>query len=127
MAFSFPSIHTSEVFMSDASESKVLHVSDSQFADTLKKNPMVVVDCYADWCAPCKMIAPFIEELAKDYADKVTFVKLDVDNAPQTAMEYGIRSIPTLLFFKAGKLVDQQVGALPKPALKQRVESLIAT
>ena len=107
------------------STEKALHVSDSDFAATLQKNSLAVVDCYADWCAPCKMIAPFIEELAGEYDSKVAFLKVDVDNSPNVAIQYGIRSIPTLLFFKNGKLVDQQVGALPKHVLKQRVESLL--
>jgi len=106
--------------------SKTLHISDKEFAGTLKENTMVVVDCYADWCPPCKIIAPFIEELAGEYDGQVAFVKVDVDHSPGVAMQFGIRSIPTLLFFKNGKLVDQQIGALPKHALKQRVEALVA-
>jgi thioredoxin 1 len=107
-------------------DSKVLHVGDAHFAETVKQNPMVVVDCYADWCPPCKIIAPFIEELSGEYVGRVTFVKIDVDASPNVAIQFSIRSIPTLLFFKNGKLVDQQIGALPKHALKQRVEALIA-
>jgi thioredoxin 1 len=105
--------------------SKTLHVCDDDFTKTLKDNSLVVVDCYADWCPPCKMIAPFIEELAGTYEGKVAFAKVDVDNCPGIAMQYGVHSIPTLLFFRGGQLVDQQVGALPKHALKQRVEDLI--
>jgi thioredoxin 1 len=112
--------------MSKTSTSKTLHVGDADFAPTIQKNSLSVVDCYADWCAPCRMIAPFIEELAGDYEGRVAFLKLDVDNSPNVAIQYGIRSIPTLLFFKNGKMVDQQVGALPKHVLKQRVESLLA-
>ena len=112
--------------MAEKTASKTLHVGDGEFETTLKNNSMVVVDCYADWCPPCKMIAPFIEELAGEYDGKVAFVKVDVDNSPGVAMQYGIRSIPTLLFFKNGKLVDQQIGAMPKHALKQRVEALVA-
>lgn len=112
--------------MSKESTSKTLHVSDADFAATIQKNSLSVVDCYADWCAPCRMIAPFVEELAGEYEGKVAFLKVDVDHSPNVAIQYGIRSIPTLLFFKDGKLVDQQVGALPKHVLKQRVESLIA-
>ncbi len=107
------------------SKSKVIHGTDAQFAALLKEHAAVVVDCYADWCAPCKMIAPVIEAFSEDYAGKVTFVKLDVDNNPQTAMGFAVRAIPTLLFFKGGKLVDQQVGALPKHALKQRIDALL--
>jgi thioredoxin 1 len=107
------------------SSSKVLHVADAQFAATIKNHPAVIVDCYADWCGPCRAIAPMVEALAEEYAGRVTFVKVDVDNAPNVAMEYGIRAIPTMLFFKGGKLVDQQVGALPKHSLKQRVDALL--
>ncbi|HEY3297007.1 MAG TPA: thioredoxin [bacterium] len=110
----------------NTSTTKVQHVADAEFATTIKQNPNVVVDCYADWCAPCKMIAPFIEALADEYSGRVTFVKLDVDNNPQTAMQYRIQGIPTLLFFKNGKHVDSQVGALPKPALKKRVDDFLA-
>jgi len=105
--------------------SKTLHVGDSEYAAILKQHSHVVVDCYADWCPPCKMIAPFIEELAGEYDGRVTFVKVDVDASPGVAMQYGVHSIPTLLFIRNGQLVDQQVGALPKHALKQRVESLL--
>jgi len=112
--------------MSKQDTSKTLHVGDADFAPAVQKNSLAVVDCYADWCAPCRMIAPFIEELAGEYDGRVAFLKLDVDNSPNVAIQYGIRSIPTLLFFKNGKLVDQQIGALPKHVLKQRVESLLA-
>ncbi len=111
--------------MADNTATKVLHVADADFANTIKQNSRVVVDCYADWCAPCKMIAPFIEQFADEYAGRVTFVKLDVDDNPRTAMQYRIQGIPTLLFFKDGKHVDTQVGALPKPALKKRVDDLL--
>ena len=104
----------------------VLKMTDADFQNTLKNNPLLVVDCYADWCAPCRMIAPFIQEMAVEYSGRVAFSKLDVDHNPQVAIQFGIRSIPTVLFFKNGKLVDQVVGALPKHALKQRVEALTA-
>lgn len=103
----------------------MIHGTDAQFAALMKDHAVLVVDCYADWCAPCKMIAPVIETFSEEYAGRVTFVKLDVDNNPQTAISYGVRAIPTLLFFKNGKLVDQQVGALPKQALKQRIDALL--
>lgn len=111
--------------MSKETSSKAQHVDDAQFGKAIQDNPHVVVDCYADWCAPCRMIAPFIEELAGEFEGRVTFLKVDVDGSPNVAMQYGVRSIPTLLFFKNGKLVDQQVGAMPKHNLKQRVESLL--
>jgi thioredoxin 1 len=111
----------------NTSTTKVQHVADADFAKVISQNPAVVVDCYADWCAPCKMIAPFIESLAEEYAGRVTFVKLDVDDNPNTAMQYRIQGIPTLLFFKNGKHADTQVGALPKPALKKRVEDFLTS
>ena len=104
----------------------VLKLTDADFQNTLKNNSMLVVDCYADWCGPCKMIAPYIQDLAGEYSGRVAFSKLDVDHNPQVAIQFGIRSIPTVLFFKNGKLVDQVVGALPKHALKQRVDALTA-
>ena len=103
----------------------VLKLTDAEFQNTLKNNPMLVVDCYADWCAPCRMIAPLIQELSTEYAGRVSFAKVDVDHNPQIAVQFGIRAIPTMLFFKNGKLVDQLTGALPKHALKQRVEALL--
>lgn len=104
----------------------VLKLTDADYQNTLATNPLLVVDCYADWCAPCRMIAPLIQDLAAEYSGRVAFAKVDVDHSPQISSQHGIRSIPTLLFFKNGKLVDQVVGALPKHALKQRVEALLA-
>jgi thioredoxin 1 len=104
---------------------EVIKLTDAKFQEILKENPLLVVDCYADWCAPCRIIAPFIEELSSEYVGRVSFAKVDVDHSPQISQQFGIFSIPTLLFFKNGKLHDQQVGALPKPALKQKVEGLL--
>jgi len=86
----------------------------------------VAVDFWADWCGPCKMIAPVVEELAEEYDGQIVFAKVDVDSSPLTAAEYGIRSIPTLLVFKDGSPVDQVVGAVPKAVLKQRLDSALA-
>ena len=85
----------------------------------------VLVDFWADWCAPCKMIAPIVEELSQEYDGKLDFAKLDVDASPTTAMSYGVRSIPTLLIFKGGKPVDQIVGAVPKGVLKKKIDSAL--
>ena len=82
----------------------------------------VMVDFWAEWCGPCKMIAPAVHDMAVDYDGQLTVVKLDVDASPNTAMQYGIRSIPALLFFKDGQPVDQIVGAVPKGALKKKVD-----
>ena len=85
----------------------------------------MLVDFWAEWCGPCKMIAPVVEELAKEYAHKLKIGKLDVDNSPRTATTYGIMSIPTLIFFKGGKITDQVVGALNKAELKRKIEENI--
>ena len=87
----------------------------------------VMVDFWAEWCGPCKMIAPAVHDMAVDYDGQLTVVKLDVDASPNTAMQYGIRSIPALLFFKDGQPVDQIVGAVPKGALKKKVDSVLGS
>ena len=102
-------------------------VTDSEFQElVLKSETPVLVDFWADWCAPCKMIAPIVEELAEEYDGQIIFAKVDVDSSPLTAAEYGIRSIPTLLVFKDGSPVDQVVGEVPKAVLKQRLDSVLA-
>lgn len=103
---------------------KPVQLSDKDFDGFLGSNHRVVVDCYADWCMPCRMVAPIIEELAGEM-DGVAFAKLNVDYNQRTAMRFGIMSIPTILIFKEGKMVDQIVGALPKAALKRRVEEAL--
>jgi len=102
-------------------ERKPVQMSDKEFDGFVSSNRLVVVDCYADWCMPCRMVSPIIEELTKEM-DNVAFAKLNVDYNQRTAMKFGIMSIPTILIFKEGKLVDQIVGALPKKALKSRIE-----
>ncbi|HID25881.1 MAG TPA: thioredoxin [Thermoplasmata archaeon] len=89
---------------------------------TVSKYDNVVVDCWAPWCGPCKMIAPVIEELAKEMKGRVVFTKLNVDENQATAMKYQIMSIPTLLVFKNGKLVDKIIGAIPRETLKQKLK-----
>jgi thioredoxin 1 len=91
-----------------------LMISDANFDETIKKNRLVVVDCWAEWCGPCRMISPVIDQLAKEYAKKVLFAKLDVDNNPVTAAKFGIMSIPTLLMIKDATLAEGIVGAVPK-------------
>ena len=102
-------------------ERKPVQISDKEFDGFVSSNRIVVVDCYADWCMPCRMVAPIMEELAKEM-EGVAFAKLNVDYNQSTAMKFGIMSIPTILIFKEGKLVDQIVGALPKKALGDRIE-----
>ena len=102
-------------------------VTDSTFEEEVIKsaNP-VMVDFWAPWCGPCRMVAPIVEELAEEYDGKVEFVKLNTDDNPNTAVKYGIRSIPTLLVFKGGEPVGQIVGFRPKSDLKERLDAVVA-
>ena len=103
--------------------SKPVEVTDADFDEFVKNNPKVVVDCWAAWCAPCRMLAPTIDELASEKPD-VKFAKLDVDKNRAVPTKYGIMSIPTLLYFKDGKLVDKTLGALPKAAIESKLAKL---
>jgi thioredoxin 1 len=97
-------------------------ITDSTFVETVKRYPLVVVDCWAVWCGPCRMIAPVIEELAKEYAGRVVFGKLNVDENPRVAAEFAIMAIPTLFIFKGGNPVDVIQGALPKAYLEAKIK-----
>ena len=103
--------------------SKPVEVTDANFDEFVKNNPKVVVDCWAAWCAPCRMLAPTIDELASEKPD-VKFAKLDVDKNRAVPSKYGIMSIPTLLYFKDGQLVDKTLGALPKMAIESKIAKL---
>ncbi len=107
--------------MSTPSIDKPIVVSDRNFDQTVKNYPLIVVDCWAAWCAPCRAIAPVVEELAKEYSGKVVFGKLNVDDNPETAEKFSIRAIPTLLVMKNGSEVDRIVGVLPKNQLEARI------
>jgi len=100
-------------------------VTDGNFDQVVSQNSVVVIDCWAPWCGPCRMIAPTIEALASQYSGKAVFGKLNVDENPSVAMRYGIMSIPTLLFFKNGSLVDSIIGAVPRSYIEQRLCKLI--
>lgn len=103
--------------------SKPVEVTDANFDEFVKNNQKVVVDCWAAWCAPCRMLTPIIDELAEEKTD-VKFAKLDVDKNRAVPSRYGIMSIPTLLYFKDGQLVDKTLGALPKQAIESRLANL---
>lgn len=103
-----------------------IHLTDENFkSEVLQSDLPVVVDIYATWCGPCKMVAPILEELSKELAGKIKIGKLDVDESPQTPGKYGVMSVPTLMFFKKGQVMDQVVGALPKPQLKSKIEEAL--
>lgn len=100
---------------------KPVEVTDATFKEMIHEHPLVVVDCWAPWCGPCYVIAPVIEEMARDYAGKILFGKLNVDENREVAMKYQIMSIPTLLVFKNGKLIDRIVGAMPRQMLEPKI------
>ena len=106
---------------------KPVELTDANFdGEVLKAETPVLVDFWAEWCAPCKIIAPTVEQLANEYAGKLKVGKVDVDSNQQTAIKFGIRSIPTLLVFKGGRVVDQIVGAVPKGSLVDKVSRHLA-
>lgn len=104
---------------------KPIEVTDETFTKVIREQPLVVVDCWAAWCAPCRMIAPVIEELAQAYAGKILFGKLNVDENQGIATEYQIMTIPTLLVFKNGKLVDRIIGAMPRQSLEPKITNYL--
>ncbi|MDP2301262.1 MAG: thioredoxin [Ignavibacteria bacterium] len=105
---------------------KPIEFTDSNFeTEVLKSDTPVLVDFWAVWCGPCRMIAPIVEDLAKEFAGKVKIGKLDVDNNQQAAIKYGVRSIPTLLIFQGGHVVDTIIGALPKTQIVQRINTVL--
>ncbi len=104
-----------------------LEITDSNFEEVvLKSDKPVLIDFWAEWCGPCRMVGPVVEELAGEYEGKAVIGKLNVDHNPETAVKYGIRSIPALLYFKNGEVVDRQVGAVPKNILEGKLAAQLA-
>jgi thioredoxin 1 len=100
---------------------QVIEINQSHFADILASHPALVIDFWADWCGPCKRVAPAIEELAQEFAGKVTFGKCNTDQNQQIAMQLNISAIPNIVLFSHGKMVDRIIGAYPKEAIKEKV------
>ena len=104
----------------------ILQVTDAEFEAVIQGPGLTVVDFWAEWCGPCKAIAPVLEELAAEFAGRLRVAKLNVDQNRQTPARFGIRGIPTLLFFKDGARVDQLIGSLPKAQIRSKIASLVA-
>jgi thioredoxin 1 len=111
--------------MSTPNIEKPIAVSDRNFDQTLKSYPLIVIDCWAAWCAPCRAIAPVVDQLAKEYSGKAVFGKLNVDENPETTQRFSIMAIPTLLVMKNSKEVDRIVGVISKSQLEAKVNSFL--
>ncbi len=101
-------------------------LTDQTFSSEISRNDVMVVDFWAEWCAPCRFVSPVVEELARDYAGKAGFGKLNVDENPMVSNQFMIRSIPTILFFKQGRLVDSQIGAVPRGVLEAKLKKYLS-
>lgn len=109
------------------SKKMAIQITDDNFKDTvINSDKPVLLDFWAEWCGPCRMIGPVVEELSKQYEGQAVIGKVNVDESPETAIQYGIRSIPTLLIFKNGQVVDKQVGVVPKSVLENKLKAQLA-
>ena len=113
------------MFREGEEEELVIELTDNNFDEAVRKFPVLVVDCWAEWCAPCRMVAPVIEELAESHQDNIKFAKLNIDSNRSIVSRYQVMSIPTLLIFKNGQLVDTKVGAMPRQALEPELVKYI--
>ncbi len=104
---------------------EVLVLDDNTLAEIVREHPFVVLDCWAEWCGPCKMVAPVIEQLAVEYAGRITFAKLNIDENMGTATKYRISAIPTMLVFRNGEMAGQIIGALPKNHIEQKLQEFM--
>ena len=103
-----------------------IHVTDAEFdAKVMQSSVPVIVDFWAPWCGPCRMVAPILDELSKEYDGQIVVAKVNTDENPQHAIQFGVQGIPTMLFVKDGEVVDRMVGAAPKPIIQQRVAALV--
>jgi thioredoxin 1 len=103
-----------------------VHVTDTAFEKTVLQSTVpVIVDFWAPWCTPCKMVAPVLDKLAREYADKIVVAKVNTDDNPEWAMKYGVQSIPTMLFMTGGKIIHRQVGAMPERMLREAVSQFL--
>jgi len=109
----------------ESAATSLITLSDSTFDDVVRKHPLMLIDCWAEWCGPCRMIAPVIDELARDYSGRLTVAKLNVDENPDTANRFGVMSIPTLLIMKGGNEVDRIIGAVPKSFIEEKLKKHI--
>lgn len=109
-----------------SNDNPILQLTDQNFSSEIQRNPRLVVDFWADWCAPCRMMAPIIERLARKMAGKVKFAKLNVDENPVTANSYSVMAIPTLILFKEGKMADRIIGLKPEYELEKRIIEVLS-